>query len=110
MREITITIKVQLPDDRDEANKLVTLLINAKNAAAQSATDYIGEIDHDYAMLNSALPNPRPAEYSKLIKELYNKSTQWRNAMELSQKIMWGAIGPIFDTLHPKEEGDDAAR
>lgn len=88
MPQLSITITINVPDNKDDANKLVALLHHADNQIATFAQECIQKYDTLYTELNNALEPPRPAGYTHRINAYHHEANAWNWARMEVQKII----------------------
>lgn len=97
MSEMTITIKVDLPDDVDVVNKVTRLLNVAGNAIAKEAQEEIYYADVVYNVLDNALqPSQRPEEYKQKLIFHYRHTQAWIAARDLASAVMSSALMQVM--------------
>lgn len=81
MVELTITVTINVPDDKDDISKLIALIRHADYTIAEDAKDRITRMDRDIAILEASLLRiDRPDSYQRGIIKIDRDVRQWIEA------------------------------
>ena len=102
MPALTITVTIDVPNNKDDANKLIDLLRHADNRISNLAQEQIQKFDTLNGELDSALEHPHPPKYRQRINANYQEAQAWNSARALAQGVIWPFINGIMQTAHPE--------
>lgn len=107
MPALTITVTVQVPENRDEANQFVRLLRHANNEISRFAHTQIEGFDTLTGELDIAFEYPHPPAYRKRIEDYYNQAQSWNRARMVAQGVVWSVTHKVMESLNPEIKPND---
>lgn len=109
MPTLTITVTIQVPDNRDEVNRLVRLLRHADDEISRFAHTQIQGFDTLTGELSNALPYPHPPAYTQRINDYYNQAKSWNRARMIATSAVWHITHKVMESLNPEDKSNDQA-
>lgn len=101
--QLTITYTLELPDNKEEVYKLISLLRTADVHLCDVAQEQIKLAYDQSELLDKALEYPHPPHYRKRVAELYSNSMAWDRARHQAQRVVWAALMEVQKTLQEQE-------